>query len=219
MLPVGGKPILEHLIELVRDHDVFDVAINLHYKPQAIVDYFGDGRDLDVHITYSFEDRLLGSAGGAKRLEHFLDETFVVIYGDVLADVDLDQLAAVHRANQALATLALYEVPEPSRCGIVKLDREGRVLRFVEKPAPELGMGNLANAGIYILDPSVLSFVPTDGPFDFGFDLFPRLLQAGLPMYGHVSDGYILDIGSQERYAQAQADFAAGLFGRRVVAA
>src|SRR6185437_7641162 len=106
------------------------------YRPEAIVDYFGDGHSLGMRITYSHEERLLGSAGAAKQLQAFLDETFVVIYGDVLATVDLTELARVHAANRAAATLALYEVDEPGRCGIVQLDALGRVRRFVEKPSP-----------------------------------------------------------------------------------
>jgi mannose-1-phosphate guanylyltransferase len=214
MLPVGGRPILEHLLELLRHHGVTDVAINLHYRPEAIVDYFGDGHSLGMRITYSHEERLLGSAGAAKQLQAFLDETFVVIYGDVLATVDLTELARVHAANRAAATLALYEVDEPGRCGIVQLDALGRVRRFVEKPSPAQRMGNLANSGIYVLDPSVLDHVPPGEPFDFGYDLFPRLLAAGQPLFGHVSQGYILDMGSPERYAQAQADYALGLLDR-----
>jgi len=214
MLPVGGRPILEHSIELLREHGIEDVAINVHYRPEAIVDYFGDGTDFGVTITYSWEERLLGSAGAAKRLQDFLDETFVVIYGDVLTDADLSELARVHSAQHAAATLALYEVEDPSRCGIVQLGPDGRVQRFVEKPRPELGIGNLANAGIYLLEPSVLDYVPSGEAFDFGYDLFPRLLGAGQPMYGCVTDRYVLDMGSPERYAQAEADYAAGLLGR-----
>lgn len=216
MVPVGGRPILEHLIALLRDHRIVDVAINLHYKPRAIVDHFGDGQDFGVRITYSHEERLLGSAGAAKRLAPSLDETFVVIYGDVLCALDLDDLVDLHRSRSAEATLALYEVSDPSRCGIVQTAPDGRVLRFVEKPA--FDMGNLANAGVYVLEPSVLDRVPAEQPWDFGHDLFPALLRAGRPVYGRVASGYVLDIGSMERYQQAQADWAAGLVRRPVTA-
>ena len=216
MVPVGGKPVLEHLLGLLRDYGITDVAINLHYRPEAIVDYFGDGGDFGVRITYSHEERLLGSAGAAKRLQPFLDETFVAIYGDVLCALDLDELLDLHRRCSAEATLALYRVPDPGRCGIVETAADGRVVRFVEKPA--FDMGNLANAGVYVLEPSVLDLVPPGGAYDFGHDLFPDLLAQGRRMFARLGSGYILDIGSMERYEQAQADYAAGLIRRPVAA-
>src|ERR1051326_4195920 len=125
MLPVGGRPILEHLVVLLRDHGIREVAINLHYKPRGISDYFGDGTRFGVQITYSLEARLLGSAGAAKQLDWFLGSTsepFIVIYGDVLADIDLHQLINVHGSKRGLGTLALYHVEDPGRCGIVELE-------------------------------------------------------------------------------------------------
>jgi len=134
----------------------------------------------------------------------------VVIYGDVLTDLDLPSLIRHHRATGSLATMALHEVPDPSRCGIAELDGDDRVVRFVEKPALSATFSNLANAGIYVVEPDVLKHVPADEPFDFGLDLFPLMLERGLPLYGHRTPGYILDIGSLDRYEQAQSDLAAG---------
>lgn len=213
MLPIGGRPLLEHLVELARRHGAREIAINLHYQPAAIVDHFGDGRAFGVRIHYAHEPELLGSAGAARELRAFLDETFFVLYGDVLTDLDLSSLAAWHRATGAIATLALYAVEDPTRCGIVDLASDGRVRRFVEKPRPEEVFGNLASAGLYVLEPAVLAQVPPRGPADFGQDVLPRLLAAGLPVYGRSLPGYILDIGSPERYAQAEADVQAGRFG------
>jgi NDP-sugar pyrophosphorylase family protein len=212
MLPIGGRPILEHLVALLRRHGVTEIAINLHYKPRMIVEHFGDGAGYGVSITYSFEERLLGSAGAAKRLEWFLSEPFLVLYGDVLSDLDLGGLVERHRARGAQATLALYEVEDPTRCGIVELAGDGRIIRFVEKPAPEAVVGNLANAGIYVLEPEVLGLVPPGQAFDFGRDVFPLLLERGGSVYGHRTPGYVLDVGSPERYAQAEADLRTGLF-------
>jgi mannose-1-phosphate guanylyltransferase/phosphomannomutase len=212
MLPVGGRPILEHLIALLRRYGVVEIAINLHYKPEAILDYFGDGSDFGVSLTYSYEERLLGSAGAARRLAWFFDSPFLVLYGDVLTDLDLSALVNRHRATGAVATLALYRVPDPSRCGIVELAEDNRIVRFVEKPPPDDLFSDLANAGIYVLEPSVLADVPAGQPFDFGHDLFPRLLGRGLPLYGFCLPGYLLDIGSIERYRQAEADWGAGTF-------
>jgi NDP-sugar pyrophosphorylase family protein len=210
MLPIGGRPILEHLIDLLRRHGVTEIAINLHYKPEVIVDYFGNGARFGVSITYSREPELLGSAGAVKRLADFWTETFLVLYGDVLTNLDLTALVAQHWASGAQVTVALYEVEEPTRCGIVDLTDDGRIVRFVEKPAPEAVFSNLANAGIYVVEPEVLRHIPADQPFDFGRDLFPVLLEAGVPLSGHRAIGYVLDIGSSERYQQAEADWQAG---------
>lgn len=218
MLPVGGHPILEHLVNLVRRHDVIEIAINLHYKPDVITQYFGDGSRFGVHITYSAEPSLLGSAGAAKQLDWFLGATaepFLVLYGDVLANIDLDELIQIHADRRGLGTLALYEVEDPSRCGIVDVEPDGRITRFIEKPAPGLLTGNLANAGIYVLEPEVLRGIPRGRAFDFGSDVFPALLAAGQPLYGARTDGYVLDIGAPDRYRQAEVDYAAGRLHNR----
>jgi NDP-sugar pyrophosphorylase family protein len=206
MLRVGGRPILEHLVALLRHHGITEIAVNLHYRPEAIVEHFGDGTRFGVSIMYSPELELLGTAGAAKQLEWFLTETFVLMYGDVLTDLDLTDLIDHHRRHGALATLALYEVPDPSRCGIVKLGTDGRIVRFVEKPSPEAVFSHLASAGICVLEPEVLALVPPNQPFDFGHGVFPTLIDRGLPIFGHQCSAYILDIGSPERYAQAEAD-------------
>lgn len=212
MVPIGGRPVLEHLVALVRAHGVTEVAINLHYKPGPLVDHFGAGSRFGVAITYSHEASLLGSAGAAKQLEWFLDETFFVLYGDVLTNLDLTALAAHHRSAAALATVALYDVEDPTRAGIVELAPDGRIVRFVEKPAAGEVFGTLANAGVYVVEPEVLGHVPAGRPEDFGADLFPRLLDRGLPLAGLRAPGHVLDIGSPERYQQAEADWQAGRF-------
>jgi NDP-sugar pyrophosphorylase family protein len=212
MVPVGGRPILAHLVGLLRRHGITEIAMNLHYRPEAIVDYFGSGADFGVTLTYSYEEQLLGSAGAARSLEHFLTDTFVVLYGDVLTNVDLTSLVAHHSESHSAGTIGLYEVSDPSRCGIVELDEAMRVLRFVEKPAPGTIQGNLANSGILVLEPSVIRYIPETGPTDFGLHLFPKLLSEGIPLSGKRLDGYILDIGSPDRLEQAEADYAAGLF-------
>jgi NDP-sugar pyrophosphorylase family protein len=212
MLPIAGRPVLDHLVRLLRWHGVREIAVNLHYRPEVIVDYFADGDDFGVSIHYSHEEHLLGSAGAARQLSSFFDQTFFVLYGDVLTNVDLTAMAARHRATEALATLALYEVEDSSRCGMVATRADGRVTQFVEKPAPGLASGMLANAGIYVLEPAALRYIP-DGPtYDFGQDLFPDLLARGLPVYACPAAGYVLDIGSLDRYAQAEADVVHGRY-------
>ena len=211
MVSLGDRPLLEHLIGLLRHHGITRVAINLHYKPEVIVQHFGDGTAHGVTITYSHEPNLLGSSGAAKRLEWFLDGPFVVLYGDVLTDVNLGALIAVHRRRRALATIVLHEVPDPTRCGIAALGSDGRIVQFLEKPSSEAVFSNLANAGIYVLDPEILRYIPIGVPSDFGRDVFPRLVAEGLPIFGeHVAGSYICDIGSFERYQQAQRDIQRG---------
>jgi NDP-sugar pyrophosphorylase family protein len=209
MLLLGGRPLLEHLIALLANHGIRDIAINLHYRPETIVDHFGDGSRFGVRITYSHEHQLLGSAGAARQLEWFLGDRFVVLYGDVLTDLDLSRLEEADRGFGGVGTLALGENEDPTRSGIVQLDSAGRIIRFIEKPATD-EFGRLANSGIYVLHRRVLDLVPPGTPFDFGSDLFPALLEADLPLYGLASPDYVLDIGSLDRYRRAEADFQAG---------
>ncbi len=210
MLPVAGRPLLEHQIELLRRHGIKEIAINLHYKPEAIVNHFGDGSRFGAAITYSYEDRLLGSAGAAKKLAWFFPETFLVLYGDLLTDLDLRELQWRHALSGALATLALYQPDDPTRCGTVESDREGRVRSFIEKPRHADIRSRLANAGVYVLEPEVLALVSPKTPCDFGYDVFPAMLAGGLPLFAFEVPGYVLDIGSPNRYAQAEADVASG---------
>lgn len=212
MLPIAGFPVLEHLLALVRHYGVREIVINLHYKPDSIVEHFGDGSKFGVHVTYSREPRLLGSAGAAKRVEWLLDDTFLLLYGDVITDLNLTEMIELHRARGAVATLALYEVDEPSRCGIVQLAADDRVTRFVEKPDPSEGAGYLANAGIYVLERDVLDFIPAGQPHDFGYDVFPALLERGVRIFGHRVSGYVLDIGAPDRYRQAELDLQSGRY-------
>lgn len=205
MLRVGGRALLAHLIALLRAHGVRQVAINLHHRPAAITDYFGEGAGFGVKITYSREERLLGSAGAVKRLQPFFrDGAFFVLYGDVLTDIDLGALYAYHSRQRAKLTMALYEADDPARCGIARIDGTGRVLDFVEKPSRAKAPSRWANAGIYVVEPDVLDLVPTDRPFDFGNDLIPLLLERGLAVFGWPTDALVLDIGSPERYLLAQ---------------
>ncbi len=210
MVPVGDKPLLERLITWLRRYGVVEIGVNLHYKPDVITSYFGDGSAWGVRLNYSHERDILGTAGGVKALEGFFDETFVVVYGDVLTALDLDAVAAFHRERQAQATAVLYRVPNPWECGLVDIDDAGRIRRFVEKPPRDQVFTDLANAGIYIVEPGVLAHVPAGRFYDFGHDLFPRLLEQGIPLFGYPTDEYVLDIGDHVKYGRAQADWAGG---------
>ncbi len=204
MLPVGGRPLLEHLLKLLCSHGVREVAINLHYRPEAVTSHFGDGSGLGVKIAYSLEKHLLGTAGALRRMASFLDDTFIVLCGDLLTDTDLTSLVEYHRWRGAVATTALHRVEEPGRAGLVDAAPDGRIFRFEEKPPRSRRFTNLASAGIYVFEPSVLAEIPEGPPSDLGHDLFPCLINKGLPVYGLEGVGQVLDIGSPERYALAQ---------------
>ena len=207
MLPVAGRPLLEHIVMLLRHHGVTQQAINLHYKPEAILSHFGNGQSWGVQIIYSYEEQLLGSAGAAKKLAWFFDQTFVVFYGDLYTELNLRSLMDFHRRHGAPATVALYQVPNPTACGIVELDKGQRIRRFVEKPEPDQVFSNLANAGVYILEPAVLSLVPPGIPFDFGHNLFPALLDLDLPVMGFPIQEPLIDIGTPEKYMTLQKSY------------
>jgi NDP-sugar pyrophosphorylase family protein len=203
MLPIAGRPLLEYTITYLRDCGVTDLAINLYHLPQVVIDYFGDGSRWGVSLRYSVEERLLGSAGGVKRLQSFFDETFVVFYGDLLTWTDLRPMIELHRSAGVLATMGLYHVPDPWNRGIVQLDEAKNIIRFVEKPPHAQVFSNLANAGIYILEPAVLNRIPAEQVYDFGHDVFPGLLAEGVRVAGYVIEDLLIDIGLPEKYEEA----------------
>jgi NDP-sugar pyrophosphorylase family protein len=216
MLPLHGKPLLQHSIEWLRGHDVDQIAVNLHHHAESSVDYFGDGSQFGGSLEYSYEQELLGTAGAAKRLQPYLDESFVVVYGDVYTNLDLTRLKTAHTQHQRAAassrddvsaclTMMLYTVPNPEACGIVETDAQRRVLRFVEKPSRGHTFTNLAFSGVMICEPDLLDHVPADMPFDVGHDLIPRLLDMGTPLYGEplAAGEFVIDIGTLDGYLRA----------------
>ncbi len=201
MVPVANTPLLVRTVELLRRQGVEQLAVNLYHKPEAIRAHFG------AALTYSDEPTLLGTAGGVKKLAGFLDTTFAVLYGDNLYDFALAPLLAFHRAKNALVTIATFETPNPSACGLVITDAHGRVTRFQEKPRAEEVFTNTANAGVYILEPEVLAHIPEGMVCDFGKDIFPALLErAPGRMVALPLGGYLRDTGTPENYRQANWD-------------
>jgi len=212
MLPLAGRPLLEYLIDFLRFHDITEIAINLSHLPEVVMEWLGNGDRLGIRIRYSVEDPVLGTAGALDKLRDFFDDTFVVIYGDMLTDLDIKSLVEFHRARGALATVTLFEVEDPSRYGIVEIDNEQRILRFVEKPLPGTTTSKLANAAIYVLEPGVIDRIPVDTFYDFGFDLFPALLGEGASLYGYITTDAILDAGTMENYKQTEQELLQGRF-------
>ncbi len=206
MVPIVGKPCMEHILELLRSHGFEEVIITLAFLPQAIRGYFGDGEGLGLQIEYSVEESPLGTAGSVRRASRHLDETFLVISGDALCDVDLGDLVRFHQEKNAAVTIGLKSVDNPLEFGIVVTDEEGRVERFLEKPSWGQVFSDTINTGIYVLEPEVLKHIPARGPFDFSKELFPLLLEMGRPIYGQVMEGYWQDIGNLDQYLQANFD-------------
>ncbi|MGZ4301911.1 MAG: sugar phosphate nucleotidyltransferase [Gaiellaceae bacterium] len=206
MVPVVGKPCMEHILELLREHGMTDVIVTVAFLPQAIRSYFGQGESLGMQIGYSVEESPLGTAGSVRLAAKQLDETFLVISGDALCDVDLSKLVAFHKEKGAAVTIGLKSVDNPLEFGIVVTDEDGRIERFLEKPSWGQVFSDTINTGIYVLEPEVLKHVPTDRPYDFSKELFPYLLEMGRPMYGYVMEGYWQDIGNLDQFRTANFD-------------
>jgi mannose-1-phosphate guanylyltransferase/phosphomannomutase len=206
MVPIVGKPCMEHILELLKVHGFEDVIVTVAFLPQAIRSYFGDGEALGLRVSYSVEESPLGTAGSVRLAADQLDETFLVISGDALCDVDLTKLVEFHRERNAAVTIGLKSVENPLEFGIVVTDDDGKVERFLEKPTWSQVFSDTINTGIYVLEPEVLRHIPTDRPYDFSKELFPLLLEMGRPLYGYVMDGYWQDIGNLDQYREANYD-------------
>ena len=206
MLPLMNRPFLEFQINLCLRHGVKDIVLSTAYKPDVFESYFGDGSRLGVRLTYVTEDEPLDTCGAVKNVERYIDDTFLVFNGDVLTDLDLTNLIAFHREKKGKATLYLTRVEDPTAYGLVPLDHRGRINEFLEKPSWEEVVTDLINAGTYVLEPELLDRVPDGECFSFERQLFPGLLEDGIPMYGFPSDAYWMDIGTPAKYLQAHYD-------------
>ncbi len=213
MVPIVGTPLLERTLTWLAGQGVTEAAINLFHRPQMIPDYFGE-QFAGIRLHYFFEDILQGTAGGVKAAEKVLgDAPFFVVYGDNLIQADLRRLAQFHASHSGIGTVALFQHPNPTAAGIVGLDPNGRITQFIEKPAADEVFSDLANAGVYVLDPAIFEFIAPNTPSDFGRDIFPRLLAQNQPLYGTPLGGYLQDTGTPEAYRQANFDLLAGLAG------
>jgi len=206
MVPLMDKPMMEYIIELLTRHGIKEQAVTLQYLPDQIKDYFGDGSSFDVSLHYFLEDEPLGTAGSVKNAASFLNETFLVISGDCLTDIDLSEAIAFHRQKKALVTIVLTPQDNPLEYGVVMVDEEGRILRFLEKPSWGEVFSDTVNTGIYIIEPEVLEYIPSGKKFDFSKDLFPLLLKEGKELFGCSLAGYWCDIGNLEQYRRTNYD-------------
>lgn len=217
VVPVGNVAIVEQLVRLLGAHGVTDVIANLHWFPDTVRDRLGDGSALGVAVSYEQEEELLGTAGGVRNVRDFLtaggDEMFFVLAGDALTDVDLSALAAAHRANGGVATLAVKRVTEVSEYGVIVTGADGRVAGFQEKPDPAEALSDLVNCMVYAFSPEIFDYFPSDempDPVDFAGDVFPALLAHDAPFHVHRFDGYWNDIGTLREYLQGNLDVVAG---------
>ena len=207
MAPIVDTPIIEHIFSLLASHGVKEVNVNVHYLADTLLKAYGEeSRVNGMSVNLSREDTLLGTAGGVKRLAGRFDETFVVVSGDALTDVDIGELVAFHKERGALATIALRRVFDTSEFGVVMVDGDGNILGFQEKPDPKEAISTLANTGIYVFEPRALDYIPEDTFFDFAQDVFPKFLENGERFVGYQGDFYWSDIGTLQAYRQAQYD-------------
>jgi NDP-sugar pyrophosphorylase family protein len=200
MLQIANKPTLEYLVELCAKNNIKDIRMNLHYLPEEIDTYFKDGKQWNVNISYSLEKKLLGTAGAVKRAESFLNETFLVLSGDGFTNIDISDMYDFHKRSGAKVTIAVKQVEDPSKFGVVVNDSKGNILEFQEKPEKDKAKSNLVNLGIYIIEPEVLQLIPKNEAYDFGYQLFPKLLKLNVPFYTYETNTYWTDIGDINEY-------------------
>ncbi len=203
MIKLANKPILQHIIELLGSNGFRDVVITTNYLQDVIQKCFDDGGRFGVNISYPQEEYPLGTAGSVKNVERLLDDSFLVVQGDNVTDIDLEEVYRAHKRRGVLCSIALKEVDEPWRFGVVELEDDDRIKSFVEKPKKGSELSNLVNSGIYVLEPEILDHIPEDEPYDFAKDLFPRLIDAGIEISGYRAEGFWADVGSPEGYFAA----------------
>lgn len=206
MVPVLNRPVMEHIVNLLKQHGITDIAATLAYLPEKISSYFGTGEEFNVNMHYFIEEKPLGTAGSVKNAQSFLDDDFLVISGDALTDIDLSQAIAFHKKVGSMATLVLKRVDVPLEYGVVVTAKDGHIVQFLEKPSWGEVISDTVNTGIYILSPKVFSYYNENEKCDFAQDVFPKLLADKQPMYGYITDGYWCDIGDINAYAAANRD-------------
>jgi mannose-1-phosphate guanylyltransferase/mannose-1-phosphate guanylyltransferase/phosphomannomutase len=211
LVPVGNRPIMEHILARLARDGFSDVIANLHWFPETIRDRFADGSALGIDLSYSYEEILLGTAGGVRNVrDYFGSDPFVVMAADALTDIDLAGLARAHAEHDWIATLAVKPVRDTTEYGVIVTSEDGRVQGFQEKPEPAEAKSNLANCMIYVLEPEIFDHFPDQEEVDFALDVFPALLERDVPFGVHVTDAYWNDVGSLPEYLQGNFDVLTG---------
>ncbi|MGD0355319.1 MAG: NDP-sugar synthase [Dehalococcoidia bacterium] len=210
MVPVVNKPFIEHVILRLAEHGINEIVLAMGYKPDSIFEYFRNNSEPNIKLSYSLEEKPLGTAGAVKRAGSQVKETFFVLNGDVYTDIDYTDMLNFHRNNKAKATIALTRVEDPTKFGVVETDQNGRVQRFIEKPSWDKVTSHWINAGIYILEPDVLNYIPEGEFYMFERAVFPEMLEKGEPVYAYASDAYWIDMGTPEKYHQLNCNILGG---------
>ena len=206
LLTVAGRPMMEHVLNLLRRHGITDVVVTVSFMANAIRDYFGDGSEFGVELTYVDEPAPLGTAGSVRNAADLLTERFIVLSGDVVTDIDLSRIIAFHGEHEALATIGLTPVDRPLEFGIVITREDGSIDRFLEKPTWGQVFSDTINTGIYVLEPEIFELIDPGRPVDFSAEVFPELLREGRPLFGAVTQGYWEDVGALDAYLRVHKD-------------
>ena len=216
MIPLVNRPIMLHIVELLKKHEITELVILLYHQPNMIKNFFRDGSDFGVKITYVTPLEDMGTAGAVKCAEKFLNERFLIISGDLLTDFNLKKIVDFHEENKALATITLTSVKDPLQFGVVVTDKEKRIIQFLEKPGWGEVISDTINTGIYVLEPEIFRYIPEGENFDFSQDLFPLLLKNNEPLFGLPVKGYWRDIGNTDSYREAHHDIFRGKVNIRI---
>jgi len=218
MVPVANRPVMEHILRLLARNGFSEAIANLHWFPELIQERFGDGSGCGIELSYSFEEQLLGTSGGVRNVADFLGDSFLIISGDALTDLDLKAMRAFHDSHDGIATLATKRVQDTSEFGVAITGADGRIQGFQEKPEPAEALSDLANCGIYMFRKEIFDFFPApgtskaakpgdpDGFADWAMDVFPRLLDGDVPFYSHEIDAYWNDIGNLDELRESTRD-------------
>jgi mannose-1-phosphate guanylyltransferase len=222
MVPVLNRPLMEHAVRLLTRHGFSEAIANLHWFPETIEGRFGDGSAFGIELSYSHEEKLLGTAGGVRNVAEFLGDSFLVVAGDALTDIDFGAMREFHESHDGLVTMATKRVAETDQFGVVIADGDGRIQGFQEKPDPAEALSDLANTCIYMFRAEVFDYFPASGTSndagpddppefaDWAKDVFPALLEADVPFYSHEIDAYWNDIGNLEELRQGNLDALSG---------
>ncbi len=206
MVPIMNAPMMEHIVYLLKHHNIVDVTSLLYFQPDTIISHFGKGVEHGIDMKYVIAEEDYGTAGAVRNAADGLKERFIVISGDVLTDFDIEKALAFHIEKGAMATILLTRVETPLQYGIVMTESDGKISRFLEKPSWGQVFSDTINTGIYIFEPEIMDLIPYQKEYDFSQDLFPDMLRKGLPLYGYIADGYWRDIGNLNEYQQSQLD-------------
>jgi NDP-sugar pyrophosphorylase family protein len=203
LIPLAGRPLLDWTLRWLSNFGVNECVINLHYLPNKVQDFVGEGSQYGLQIHYSYEPELLGTAGAVKKVAPFFDQPFYVIYSDNFSQWNLRNLVEIHEKNQAVATMAVHWREDVTQSGMVEIDQNNRILRLVEKPKPENVTSHYVNAGFYYLDTRVFNYIPDGKPCDFAFHVFPEMLRAREEMYAVKMEEPVIGIDTIDAYKKA----------------